>query len=268
MSLPTPAPDRTAIVTGASSGIGTEIARELARRGHGLVLVARRADRLEDLAAELADRGVRIEIAPTDLTDRHARAGLPALVEGLGLEVDLLVNNAGLSTTGAVHRADPDAEANMVELDVLAVTDLCTRFLPSMVERGRGAVLNVASTAAFQPGPFMAVYFATKAYVLSFSEALAEELRHTGVTVTTLCPGPTVTGFQKRAGMEHAPIGGRMVTGDAAAVARAGYAGMMKGRRLVIPGLVNRVGTTLPRFLPRALATRIVARMTAVRGDA
>jgi short-subunit dehydrogenase len=137
-----------------------------------------------------------------------------------------------------------------------------------MVSRGRGRILNVASTAAFQPGPFMAVYFATKAYVLSFSEALAEELRGTGVTVTTLCPGPTVTGFQKRAGMEHAPIGGRMVTGDAASVARAGYRGMVKGKRIVVPGLFNRVGSWLPRFFPRSVATRIVARLTSARGEA
>jgi len=155
----------------------------------------------------------------------------------------------------------------MVQLNVGAVTHLTRLFVEPMVDRGHGRILNVASTAAFQPGPWMAVYFASKAYVLSFSEALAEELRGTGVTVTALCPGPTATGFQKRARMERSPVGGRLAVGSAARVARAGYEGMRRGRRLVIPGWHNRLGSLLPRVVPRGLATRIVARLTSARGE-
>lgn len=258
-----------ALVTGASSGIGYELVKILAREGHDVALVARSADQLEKIATDLGeDFGVRALAVPADLADPDSPDRIVDFLREVDFQVDVLVNNAGFGTMGRFARSDTGAQVDMVEVNISALTHLTRVYSERMVSRRHGHIMNVASTAAFQPGPFMAVYFATKAYVLSFSEALAEELRHTGVTVTTLCPGPTVTGFQKRAGMEHAPIGGRMVTGDAAAVARAGYAGMMKGRRLVIPGLVNRVGTTLPRFFPRALATRIVARMTAVRGDA
>ena len=258
-----------ALVTGASSGIGYELAKLLAREGHDVALVARSADQLEKIASDLGeDFGVRALAVPADLSDPESPDRISAFLGEAGFQVDVLVNNAGFGTMGRFVRSDTGAQVDMVEVNISALTHLTRLYAERMVVRGEGRIMNVASTAAFQPGPFMAVYFATKAYVLSFSEALAEELRDTGVSVTTLCPGPTVTGFQKRAGMEHAPIGGRMVTGDAAAVARAGYAGMMKGRRLVIPGLLNRVGTTLPRFFPRALATRIVARLTAVRGEA
>lgn len=258
-----------ALVTGASGGIGYELAKILAREGHDVALVARSADQLEKIASDLVeDFGVRALAVPADLSDPKSPDRIADFLGEAGFQVDVLVNNAGFGTMGRFARSDTGAQVDMVEVNISALTHLTRLYTERMVVRGEGRIMNVASTAAFQPGPFMAVYFATKAYVLSFSEALAEELRDTGVSVTTLCPGPTVTGFQKRAGMEHAPIGGRMVTGDAAAVARAGYAGMMKGRRLVIPGLLNRVGTTLPRFFPRALATRIVARLTAVRGEA
>jgi short-subunit dehydrogenase len=256
-----------ALVTGASSGIGYELAKILAREGHDVALVARSVDQLEKIAADLRDDfGVRALAVAADLSDPDSPDRIFTQLNQADFGVDVLVNNAGFGTMGRFSRTDIAAQVDMVAVNVSALTHLSRLYAERMVERGTGRIMNVASTAAFQPGPFMAVYFATKAYVLSFSEALAEELRGTGVTVTALCPGPTVTGFQKRAGMEHAPIGGRMVTGDAAAVARAGYAGMVRGRSVVIPGLFNRVGATLPRFFPRRLATRVVARLTAARG--
>src|SRR5918993_5347343 len=201
MGLPSPAPDRTAVVTGASSGIGAEMARQLARRGHGVTLVARRGDRLAGFAEELAATGVRAEVMAADLSDRSARAGLLDRVDATGLTPYVLVNNAGLSTVGPVAASDPDAELNLVEVDVAAVADLCSRFLPGMVARGSGAVLNVASTAAFQPMPGQAAYAAAKAFVLSYTRSLGGELRGTGVTATALCPGPVETGFGEVAGL-------------------------------------------------------------------
>src|SRR5690606_33537275 len=200
MPLPTPGPDRTAVVTGASSGIGEAIARDLAARGHGVVLVARRAEKLEALAAELTAAGVRAAPLAADLSERSDRAALLGRVEELGLVPDVLVNNAGLSTVGPVAASDPAAELNMVEVDVAAVSDLCSRFLPGMVDRGCGAMLNVASTAAFQPLPGQAGYAASKAFVLSYTRSLAAELTGTGVSATVLCPGPVKTEFGTTAG--------------------------------------------------------------------
>jgi short-subunit dehydrogenase len=177
------------------------LARELARRGHGVTLVARREDRLRALASELADaHHIRAEVVGADLTDPDARGRLPDEVAGRGLTVDVLVNNAGFSTTGPAYRADRARETAMVRTDVEAVVDLCTLFLPGMVQRGRGAVLNVASTAAFQPIPGQAAYAASKAFVLSYSHAVRAELAGTGVTVTALCPGPVATEFVEAAG--------------------------------------------------------------------
>lgn len=264
---PVSEPRPGALVTGASSGIGYELTKILAREGYDVAVVARSADQLEKIASDLRDDfGVRILVVPDDLADPEAPDRIFERLREAEFPVDVLVNNAGFGSLGRFVDSDTGAQVDMVQVNVAALTHLTRLYAGSMVALGRGRILNVASTAAFQPGPFMATYFATKAFVLSFSDAVGEELRGTGVTVTTLCPGPTVTGFQKRASMEHSPIGDRLVTGDAASVARAGYAGMTKGKRVVIPGLLNRVGTVLPRLLPRALATRVVARMTAVRG--
>jgi uncharacterized protein len=200
MMLPAPGPDRACLVTGASSGIGAEIARELVRRGHRVVLVARSTGALERLAEELREGGGTAYMVPVDFADRRARAALPGRVEELGLVVDVLVNNARYSTLGRVVEADPDDEMTMLEVDVTAVLDLCTRLLPGMVERGRGGVLHVASTAAFQPLPGQAAYGAAKAFVFSYTQSLAGELKGAGVTATCLCPGPVDTGFGERAG--------------------------------------------------------------------
>lgn len=262
MALPAPAPDRTALVTGASSGIGTELARELARRGQNVTLAARSAGALEDLAAELADTGVRADVLPIDLSDAAARAALPDRLAELDTEVSILVNNAGLSTMGPVHRGDVDAELNMIEVDVVAVADLCSRFLPGMVERRSGAVLNVASTAAFQPIPGQAGYAACKAFVLSYTRALGGELRGTGVSATALCPGPVETGFGAVAGITQADAEASLPSfmwETAEAVARAGVDGLAAGRPMVIPGNVNRAAAALTGLVPKQLLVPILA---------
>ncbi|MEZ5382201.1 MAG: SDR family oxidoreductase [Microthrixaceae bacterium] len=263
MALPAPAPDRTALVTGASSGIGAELARELAGRGHGVALVARREDRLADLAGELAAAGVRAEVLATDLADRDARAALPGRVEALGLEVDILVNNAGLSTFGAVASSDPAAELQMIEVDVAAVADLTSRFLPAMVKRRRGSVLNVASTAAFQPLPGQAGYAAGKAFVLSYTRSLGGELRGTGVGATALCPGPVKTEFGAAAGIgddeAEAPLPAVMWE-SAEAVARCGIDALERGEAVAIPGAANRVLAMGAHLAPKGPLVRLIAR--------
>lgn len=262
MSLPAPSPATTALVTGASSGIGASMARELAARGHGVVLVARSADRLQALAEELTATGVRAEVLPADLTDRAARAALPARVAELGLEVSVLVNNAGLSTTGPVLTADVEAELRMVEVDVAAVVDLTTRFLPSLVEH-RGALLNVASSAAFQPLPGQAGYGGAKAFVASYSQAIAEEVRRKGVSVTALCPGPVATEFFDAAGFSEDEKDGVMpgfMWEDVDDVAKAAIDGLDKGRLIVIPGLGTRAAVGLGKFAPRRILLAAVAR--------
>jgi len=256
-------PRGTAVVTGASSGIGAAIARELAARGHGVTLVARRAARLEELAAELAGTGVRAEVAPADLADPNDRRRLASDLGDGDLEVAGLVNNAGLSTTGAVHNGDVHDELRMVEVDVAAVVDLTTRLLPAMVERGRGAVLNVASTAAFQPLPGQAGYGASKAFVLSYTRALGGELRGTGVTATTLCPGPVHTEFGEVAGFTPDEVG--MLPSFAwespEAVASAGVEGMVRGHTVVVPGAANRVVAGLSRLTPKQVLVPLLARI-------
>ena len=262
MTLPAPSPTTTALVTGASSGIGAAMACELARRGHGVVLVARSVDKLQELADELSTTGVRAEVLAADLTDRAVRAGLPARVADLGLAVSILVNNAGLSTTGPVLTADIDDELRMVEVDVAAVVDLTTRFLPGLVEQ-RGALLNVASSAAFQPLPGQAGYGASKAFVASYSQAIAEEVRSLGVSVTALCPGPVATEFFEAAGFSDDEKSGMMpgfMWEDVDDVATAAIRGLDHGRLLVIPGLGTRAAVQLGRFAPRRVLLAALAR--------
>jgi short-subunit dehydrogenase len=245
-----------ALVTGASAGIGRELATILAREGHDLVLVARREAELADLARELKERyGVDSRVLPADLSQADA---VQHLVDSLGDgPVDVLVNNAGFGGHGAFAERSRDDDMRMVAVNITALTDLTKLLLPRMVARGRGRVLNVASTAAFQPGPFMAVYYASKAYVLSLSEALAEETRGTGVTVTCLCPGVTITEFQQVAGVEGITLN-RALTMSASDVAEAGYKGMTRGRRLVIPGVHNKVGVQSVRVSPRGAVLKVV----------
>ncbi|HZE06448.1 MAG TPA: SDR family oxidoreductase [Solirubrobacteraceae bacterium] len=260
MSLPDPTPEFAALITGASSGIGAAIARKLAQRGHGLVLVARRKRKLDELAAELrAEYGVRGEAIGCDLAKPASRQRLPARVEALGLEVSVLVNNAGFATGGPFHEADPARELQQVRVLVEAPVALTSAFLPAMVRRGRGAILNVASTAGMQPLPYSAGYSAAKAYVLTFSEALHQELHGSGVTVTALAPGPVATEFWNIAGwevgsgqsFEKAVPRQAWVTAEQAA--EAGVRGLDDGRRVVVPGLPVRAAMLASQYLPHAV---------------
>jgi uncharacterized protein len=264
MGLPPAGPTTTCLVTGASSGIGREIARELAARKLGVVLVARRRDRLAALADELATaHGVRTAVVTADLADEESRAALVDAVADLGLSVEVLVNNAGLTTMGPVHQADRSAELRMVRTDVEAVVDLCTLFVPGMATRRRGVVLNVASTAAFQPLPGQAGYGASKAFVLSYTYALREELRSVGVGVTVLCPGPVETEFAEAAGLADTSAVSslpRFMWVSATDVARQAVDGLAEDRAAVIPGLANRFGATAAQLLPRTVVTSIIAR--------
>ncbi len=252
---------RTALVTGASSGIGTELARAFARRDHDLILSARSEERLETLAAELRDaHGREVTVLPADLAHPNGPAALLERLRTGGHEVDVLVNNAGVGRHGRFDRIPADEDLDQLRLNALATTTLAKALLPGMVARGRGGVLNVASTAAFQPGPGMAVYYASKAYLLHLSEALSEELRGTGVTVTALCPGPTETAFQERAGMEGARLERqRSIHMDAATAAEAGVRAFQRGQRAYVPGTLNRLGTVIGRLSPHPWTSRAIA---------
>ncbi|HEU4828299.1 MAG TPA: SDR family oxidoreductase [Gemmatimonadales bacterium] len=255
----------TALVTGASAGIGRELARLLAQGGFGLILTARDESRLQQLAAELRERwSVAVTVIPCDLSVASGAGTLAADIEAAGLEVDLLVNNAGMGAAGSFADVPLERQLALLQLDIVSLTELTHRFLPAMLARRRGRILNVASTAAFQPGPYLASYYASKAYVLSLSEALAEETRGTGVTVTALCPGPTRTEFFARASMRESRLARNAVM-EAAEVAAAGYAGMMRGDRIVVPGAGNRVLAALVRIAPRGIVTRVVARLNRTR---
>jgi short-subunit dehydrogenase len=264
MALPAPAPDRTAIVTGASSGIGAELARGLASKGFGVTLIARREDRLQSLAGELRSaHDIRAEVVAADMTDESAREGLVKEMADRGLTVDILVNNAGFSTTGPVYKADVSRELALVRTDVEAVVHLCTLFLPAMVERGQGAVLNVASTAAFQPLPGQAAYGAAKAFVLSYGRAAGAELRGKGVTLTTLCPGPVETEFAQAAGFDPNDAESalpKFMWVPAAEVAKAALEGLAKGKPVVIPGMSNRMAAGFAQVTPRSILLPMLAK--------
>jgi short-subunit dehydrogenase len=256
----------TALVTGASGGIGEDIARLLVDGGCNVVLLARSATKLEALAAELSRSGrASASVLTADLSDPAAVDRIVRTLEEQRLSIDILVNNAGFGLVGEFARDDPQEQLRMIQVNVVALTNLTRRLLPGMIERRHGRVLNVASTAAFQPGPLMAVYYATKAYVLSLSDALSEETSGTGVTVTCLCPGPTQTGFQDRAQMQNTRLVNVTKLMTSAEVARAGYDGMMAGRRLVIPGLLNKIAAQSVRLMPRRLVARVVRSLNAER---
>jgi short-subunit dehydrogenase len=241
-----------ALITGASAGLGVDFARQLARRGHRLVLVARRKDRLEALAKELGNA----RAVAADLSKKDAAAKLMADLAANGETVDLLVNNAGFGLIGRFAELDAKRLRQMIDLNCGALTDLCRAVAPDMIARKSGAILNVASTAAFQPGPKMAVYFATKAFVLSLSEALHEELKPHGIKVSCLCPGPTRTEFGDVAGFGGNGLFDKVAM-EAPAVVEAGLAGLDRNRAVVVTGWVNKLGAASTRFAPRSVVRRI-----------
>jgi uncharacterized protein len=260
MALPPPDFHSTCLVTGASSGIGADAARSLARRGHGLTLVARRAERLEELATDLRQsHNVRVEVLECDLGDERARGRMLDSLAALAVNVEVLVNNAGYGSGGRFHELDAEREVEMVRLNVEAVVALCARFVPEMVRRGRGGVLNVASMAAFQPLPRQATYAATKAFVLSFTEALHADLFGTGVTATALCPGPVKTEFADTAGISAEAEGvPELMWAESPQVAEQGVRGLERGKRVVVPGgVLNRATALGGQHAPRSLLLRV-----------
>jgi hypothetical protein len=248
----------TALITGASSGIGLALARVFARHKTNVILVARSEDKLRALAVELQASGVRADVVAADLTAAGAAASLHARVQALGVDVDILVNNAGFGLYGPFLESPLATDLEMIQLNVAAVTELTWRFLPPMIARRSGRIMNVASTASFFPGPLMAVYYATKGYVLSFSEAIANELEGTGVTVTVLAPGPTASGFQAAASLENSKLVVGKTLATSREVAIAAYDGLMSGAPIVIPGLVNKMTAQMHRLLPRRVVTSLV----------
>ena len=250
----------TVLITGASAGIGRSLALLFARNGFDLVLVARREAELHDLADEARRHGRTAHVMPADLGVPGGAGALHDRLQRQGVEVDVLVNNAGFGLLGPFHELPLDRQVAMIQLNVTSLTALTRLLLPPMLARNRGGVLNVASTAAFQPGPLMAVYYATKAYVLSFTEALAEEVAGSAVKVSCLAPGPTRTEFAERAAIPRIRLfaAGMMEAED---VARQGFEGWRRGKRLVIPGARNRLGALAVRFAPRAFVPRFVKRL-------
>jgi short-subunit dehydrogenase len=251
----------TALITGASGGIGKELACLFAQHGHRLVLVARDGQRLAELADSLrTQHGTETTVLARDLAAPSAAEELYSTLAGTGVQIDILVNNAGFALYGPFAETDLQVEVEMLQLNVVTLTRLSKLFLPGMIERRSGRIMNVASTASFAPLPFAGVYGATKAYVLSFSEALAEELRGTGVTVTALCPGATATGFAQRAGMTATKLF-RSGTLSAKSVAEAGYRALMRGQTTVVTGPSYKLLVQSIRFSPRCMVTRVGRKM-------
>ena len=241
------------LITGGSVGIGAALADVFAEHGHDLILVARNRERLEARAREIEQK-FRVQVAciPEDLADPAGPRRVHEAVLGQGLDVHHLVNNAGVGLYGKFVNTDLQAELRMIQLNVTSPVELTKRFLAAMVERRSGRILNVASTAAFVPGPWMSIYYASKAFLLSFSEATAYELKPHGISVTTLCPGPTESEFKVRAGSQRSRLFEAFVM-DAPTVARAGFEGMMRGKTVVIPGLRNKMIPMAARIIPRGM---------------
>ncbi len=249
---------KTALITGASGGIGLELARLFARDGYDLVLVARSESKLQELARELhGAHGIAVTVLVKDLAQRAAPDEIFAALQNQ--PIDVLVNNAGFGTYGLFSDTDLQQELDLLQVNIVALTHLTKLFLAPMLARKSGKILNVASTAAFQPGPFMAVYYASKAFVLSFSEALFNECENSGVTVTALCPGPTTSGFQERAAMQDSKLMQNLVM-DSATVAAQGYKAFTKGKRRIVTGRSNKLWTLAVKLLPTAITLKLVRR--------
>lgn len=252
---------KTALITGASSGIGLELAKQFAAEKINLVLVARSEGKLNELAATLRNSGVTVHVLAKDLSNYHSAKEIYGWCGQNNITIDYLVNNAGFGDFGFFHESEWGKQEQMINLNITTLTYLTRLFLPGMVERKYGKVLNVASTAAFQPGPTMSVYYATKAYVLHFSEAIANELDKTGVTVTAFCPGATESGFQSAAAMEDSKLVKGKKLPSSAAVAAYGYKAMMKGKKVAIHGFMNAVMANAIRFMPRNWVLKITRKI-------
>jgi short-subunit dehydrogenase len=254
---------KTALITGASSGIGLELARVFARNKHRVVLVARSEQALQQLKQELQRQyGTEAVVLPADLSHEAAPQQIFNELQRRGIVVDFLVNNAGFGEFGFFTETAWTKEEQMIALNIRALTHLTKLFLPGMIERRSGRIMQLASTAAFQPGPLMAVYYATKAYVLSFSEAIANELEGTGVTVTALCPGPTASGFQDAAALNDSKLVKGKKLPTSAEVAEYGYKALMRGETVAVHGLLNSLMAQSVRFTPRKMVTALVRRMS------
>ncbi len=246
-----------AVITGASGGLGEEFARLCAMDGNDLVLVARSKEKLEMLGKELQSKHrIQVTVLAHDLSLSDSVQKLTEELQSRNITPDILINNAGFGAYGLFHETEYRQEKNLIAVNIAALTELTKSLLPSMVKRGSGKILNIASTAAFQPGPLMAVYYASKAYVMNLSLALSEELKETGVTVSCLCPGPTKTGFEVNANLGSSRLF-RLGSMDAATVATIGYEAMKQGRPLIVAGLRNRIGAFMTRFIPKMLAAKI-----------
>ncbi|MGG0238137.1 SDR family NAD(P)-dependent oxidoreductase [Bacillus rhizoplanae] len=250
--------NKTALITGATSGLGYEFVKLFANDGYNLILVARNSEKLEEIKKSI--RNVEVTVISQDLSLPGAAKEIYEEVEKRGMEVDVLVNNAGIGLFGKFDEIDIQKQLNMIHLNVNALTELTYYFLPKMKQRNSGKVLNIASTAAFQPGPLMAVYYATKAYVLSLSEALIEELSNTKITITSLCPGPTKTNFFSNANAEKSLLSSVAMPSDI--VARKGYNALMKGKRTIVTGVLNKIGAFSVRFVPRSVAAKLAKYVT------
>lgn len=249
------------MITGATSGIGYELMKLFAKDKNDLVLVARSRDKLESIKGFYSKKyGIDIVLIDKDLSRTGAAREVFDEVKKMGIRIENLVNNAGIGCYGLFHEQDMDDTTNLLNLNIIALTELTRLTLPEMVSEGRGMVLNIASTAAFQPGPLMASYYASKAYVLSLSEALSHELEGTGVTVTALCPGPTTTDFQRKAKVSRTNVANRFKM-SAAAVAEEGYRGMLMGKSIVVTGPVNKAIPLLSKFVPRYVVARAVKKL-------
>lgn len=250
------------LITGSSSGIGLELAKIFAREGFNLVISARREDRLEKLKKEMeATYTIQVHVFPVDLSKSEAPDALFQFCEDQNFQIDVLINNAGIGDYGLFAQSDWEKTAAMIDLNIKSLTHLTHLFLPGMIEREKGKIMNVASTAAFQPGPLMSVYYATKHYVLAFSEALANEVAESNITVTALCPGPTQSEFQKTANMEKSKLMDRLPMPSSEEVAQYGFNALNKGKRVAIYGLVNKFMTIIVQIFPRRWVTAIVRKI-------
>lgn len=250
---------KTALITGASSGIGRELAEIHARNGHNLVITARREERLKTLKSDLENRyNSKVVVFAADLSDENAPEEIFHFTDKHKISIDFLINNAGVGDYGFFHEADWVRQKTMLDLNIKSLTHLTHLYLPELIEKDRAYIMNVASTAAFQPGPLMSVYYASKHYVLAFSEALANELSDTGVTVTALCPGPTKSEFQEQAKMEKSKMLDRLPLDTSKDVAEYGYKAMMSGKRVAVYGVLNNIMAKTVAFFPRNLVTSIV----------